>query len=271
MADMFKIGKIDFARNFVVIAGPCVIESRTHTLFMAGKLFEICQKLNLPLIFKSSYDKANRSSFKSFRGPGLMKGLEILSEVKKKFGVLVLSDVHNESEVKEAAKVLDILQIPALLCRQTDLIMAAAKTKKPINVKKGQFLAPQDMKNIVEKITSCGNKKILLTERGTTFGYNNMVVDMRSFYQLRQFGYPVIFDATHSVQLPGSCGESSGGEREYVPVLSKSAVAAGADGLFLEVHHNPENARCDGPNMIDLKTVEELLKQAKDINTIVKE
>lgn len=271
MADMFKIGKIDFARNFVVIAGPCVIESKTHTLFMAGKLLEICQKFNLPLIFKSSYDKANRSSFKSFRGPGLMKGLDILSEVKKKFAVLVVSDVHNELEVKEAAKVLDILQIPALLCRQTDLIMAAARTKKPINIKKGQFLAPQDMKNIVEKITSCGNKKILLTERGTTFGYNNMIVDMRSFYQLRQFGYPVIFDATHSVQLPGSCGESSGGEREYVPVLSKAAVAAGADGLFLEVHHNPQKALCDGPNMIDLKTLEQLLKQAKEINNIVKE
>jgi len=268
---MFKIGKINLGKDFVIIAGPCVIESRDHILFMAEKLLEVCQGLKLPLIFKCSYDKANRSSMKSYRGPGLVKGLKIISEVKRKFGIPVLSDIHKESEVKPAAKVLDILQIPALLSRQTDLIVAAARTKKPLNIKKGQFLAPADMRNVVEKATSCGNRRLLLTERGSLFGYNNLVVDMRSLYQLRQFGYPVIFDATHSCQLPGARGKSSGGMRKYVPVLSRAAVAAGCDGLFLEVHHNPKKALCDGPNMINIETFGKLLNQVKAINQVKKQ
>lgn len=264
----FKIGSVNFGRELVIIAGPCVIESREHTLFMAEELLKICRNHKAPFVFKSSYDKANRSSIRSYRGPGITKGLKILSEVKRKFGIPVISDVHNEKEVWPAAKVLDILQIPALLCRQTDLIVACAKTKRPINIKKGQFLAPQDMKNVIEKAVSCGNKQLLLTERGNIFGYNNLIVDMRSIYELRQFGYPVIFDATHSSQFPGAMGVSSGGEREYVPILSKAAVAAGCDGLFLEVHNDPDSAKCDGPNMIDLAVFEDLIKKAKEIYKI---
>jgi 2-dehydro-3-deoxyphosphooctonate aldolase (KDO 8-P synthase) len=270
MSKIFSLGRINFGKDFVIIAGPCVIESRDHVLFMAKALLDVCQKFNLPFVFKSSYDKANRSSINSYRGPGLNKGLKMLLKVKEKFDIPVLSDIHSESEVKPAAEVLDILQIPALLCRQTDLIVAAAKTKKPLNIKKGQFLAPHDMQNVVRKATSCGNKRILITERGTTFGYNNLVADMRSLYQLRQFGYPVIFDATHASQFPGALGKSSGGERKYVEILAKAAVAAGCDGLFLEVHHKPQKALCDGPNMIDLKMFEKLLVQVSAINNILR-
>ncbi|MFH1856223.1 MAG: 3-deoxy-8-phosphooctulonate synthase [Candidatus Omnitrophota bacterium] len=271
MTALKKIDYSDITKKFFVIAGPCVIESKEHVFFMAEKLLEICVKNEVPLIFKASYDKANRSSVKSYRGPGIKEGLKILRDVKSKFGLPIISDVHNEKEVKEAAKVLDVLQIPALLCRQTDLISAAAKTGKMINLKKGQFIAPQDMKNIVEKAEAGGNRQILLTERGTMFGYNNLVVDMRCFKQLKESGYPVVFDATHSVQLPGALGKASGGERKYVSVLAKAAVAAGVDGLFLEIHDNPQKALCDGPNMIDLKTFENLLSQVKAINNIVRE
>lgn len=270
MSRVVKVDKINIGKDFVVIAGPCVIESKEHTLLMARKLQEICQRLEVPFIFKSSYDKANRSSISSYRGPGLKKGLEVLSQVKKKLKLTILSDVHKESEVKEAAKVLDILQIPALLCRQTDLIVAAAKTKKPLNIKKGQFMAPHQMKNVVNKAVSCKNKHLILTERGSFFGYNNLVVDMRSLYQLRQIGFPVIFDATHSCQLPGALGKSSGGERKYVSLLARAAVAAGCDGLFLEVHNKPQKALCDGPNMISLKTFEKLVAEAKQINSLIR-
>jgi 2-dehydro-3-deoxyphosphooctonate aldolase (KDO 8-P synthase) len=255
----------------VLIAGPCVIEEREETLRIAERLQEIVSNIPLPLIFKSSYDKANRSSLTSFRGPGLKRGLEILREVKERFSLPVLSDVHRFEEIKEAASLLDIIQIPAFLCRQTDFLLDIARTGKPINVKKGQFIAPLEVGNIIEKITSTGNEKILITERGFTFGYNNLVADMRSLVVLKQFGYPVVFDATHSVQLPGGNLSSSGGQREFVPPLSRAAVAVGIDGLFLEVHENPDKALCDGPNSLTLKELSSLLKTLKEIDSIVKE
>lgn len=248
-----------------LIAGPCVIESEELVLKTAARITEITGRLGIPFIFKSSYDKANRSSLHSFRGPGREKGLAILQEVKEKIGVPILSDVHSVSEVEQASSVLDILQIPAFLCRQTDLIIAAARTGKPINVKKGQFLAPWDMRNIVEKIESTGNHSILLTERGTSFGYNNLVADMRSLMIMRRFGYPVVFDATHSVQLPGAQGKASGGEREFVAPLARAAVGAGCDGLFLEVHPSPEDALSDGATMVRLADLPLLLTQVKRI------
>ncbi|MCM8765804.1 MAG: 3-deoxy-8-phosphooctulonate synthase, partial [Candidatus Omnitrophica bacterium] len=248
--------------------GPCVIESERHTLYMASALKEIAQKLNFPFIFKSSYDKANRLSIKSYRGPGIKKGLKILEKVKEKFGLPLLSDVHCREEIKRAKEVLDIIQIPAFLCRQTDLVLEAGKTGKVVNLKKSQFLAPWDMKHIIEKIESTGNKKILLTERGTCFGYNNLVSDLRSLLILRELGYPVIYDATHSVQIPGGKGFCSGGAREFVPGLTRAAVAFGCEGIFLEVHDNPDKALCDGPNMLDLKTLEKLLKEVKKISQI---
>jgi len=261
--------KIGEGNPLVLIAGPCVIESRENTLRTAKQLKNITDKLKVPFIFKSSYDKANRTSGKSYRGPGAESGLKILKEVRDKLGLAVLSDVHSREEVKAAAKVLDVIQIPALLSRQTDLIKAAAATGKVINIKKGQFSAPWDMAEVIKKIESAGNKNILITERGTSFGYNNLVSDFRSLIIMRRFGYPIIYDATHSVQLPAGAGAVSSGESEFVPHLSRAAVAVGCDGLFLEVHENPKAALCDGPNMLSLSGLEELLRQVKEINRLM--
>lgn len=254
---------------FALIAGPCVIETEKSTLNHAGKLKKLCAKAGIALIFKSSYDKANRTSLGSFRGPGLKKGLGILKKVKKEFGLPLLSDVHTVQEAKEAGEVLDCLQIPAFLCRQTDLLLAAAKTQRAVNIKKGQFLAPWDMVEAIKKVESCGNHSILLTERGTSFGYNNLVVDFRSLAIMRSLGYPVIFDATHSVQLPSARGGSSGGEKHHIAALSRAAVAFGCDGLFLEVHEKPQSAPCDGPNMVSLLELEELLHTVMAFDKLV--
>ena len=266
--DIIKIGGDN---PLVLIAGPCVIEGYDETLRMAGRLRDIAHELSVPLIFKSSYDKANRSSLHSYRGPGMSDGLEILNEVKSRVGIPVISDIHRFEEIGQAAEVLDILQVPAFLCRQTDFIIEIAKTGKVINLKKGQFLAPWDVKNVVEKVKSVGNENILLTERGSSFGYNNLIADMRSLPIMRGFGYPVVFDATHSVQLPGGEGTSSGGQREFVPHLSRAAAAVGIDALFVEVHEDPDQALCDGPNSISLDFLSELLMQIRKIDDIVKE
>jgi 2-dehydro-3-deoxyphosphooctonate aldolase (KDO 8-P synthase) len=223
----------------------------------------------MPFIFKASFDKANRTSVNAFRGPGLTEGLRVLAEIKKEFDLPILSDVHRISEISAAARVLDIIQIPAFLCRQTDVIMEVAKSGTVVNIKKGQFLAPWDIVNVVEKITSAGNRRILITERGTMFGYNNLVVDFRGFMIMRQTGYPVIFDATHSVQLPGGAGKSSAGQRKYAPMLARAAVAAGVDGVFMEVHSNPEKALCDGPNSLKLDTIHSLLCRLKTIHNTI--
>jgi 2-dehydro-3-deoxyphosphooctonate aldolase (KDO 8-P synthase) len=252
-----------------IIAGPCVIESEDTVFSIAQKLKEICQRTGLPLIFKSSYDKANRTSLSSFRGPGLEKGLEILSAVKKKLDIPVISDIHSIEQIKPASEVLDMLQIPAFLCRQTDLIVAASKTGKPVNIKKGQFIAPWDFKNIIDKFISTGNSNIIITERGTSFGYNNLVVDFRSIPIMRSFGYPVIFDVTHSLQLPGGQGSCSGGQREFAGPLARAAVAVGVDGLFMEVHPEPEKALCDGPNMIRLDDAEGFLSLLKAVHAVM--
>ncbi len=248
-----------------LIAGTCVIESRDTALKTATFLNDISQRLKIPVIYKSSYDKANRTSIHSFRGLGIEKGLNILKEVKDITGMPVLSDVHQVEEVKKAAEVLDIIQIPAFLSRQTDLIVESAKTGLPLNIKKGQFLSPWDMEHVISKLLFAGNDKIILTERGTSFGYNNLVVDFRSIPIMKNFGYPVVFDATHGVQLPGGKGESSGGQREFVAPLAKAAVAAGADGIFLEVHHDPNKALSDGPNSLFLDQVEPILLVLKEI------
>ncbi|KPK40060.1 MAG: 2-dehydro-3-deoxyphosphooctonate aldolase [Omnitrophica WOR_2 bacterium SM23_29] len=261
--------KIGGANPLVLIAGPCVIEGEFSALRHAKKIKAIAERLDIPYIYKSSYDKANRTSLDSYRGPGLKKGIKILKRVKEEVGVPILSDVHCREELGLATKVLDVIQIPALLSRQTDFIIAVAKTKKVVNIKKGQFLAPWDLKFAIDKVVSVGNKSIIVTERGTSFGYNNLVSDMRSLPILSRLGYPVIFDATHSIQLPGGLGKASGGEKRFVPVLARAAVAAGCDGLFLEVHEAPHRALCDGPNMIALKDLEELLIVAKEIHSIV--
>jgi 2-dehydro-3-deoxyphosphooctonate aldolase (KDO 8-P synthase) len=253
-----------------VIAGPCVIESRESALQHATALKEKADRVGVPYIFKSSYDKANRSSVGSFRGPGLKKGLEILAEVKKQVGVPVLTDVHEIDQVGPVKEVADILQIPAFLCRQTDFVIAVGNSGKIVNVKKGQFLAPWDMRNVVEKIRSTGNEQILLTERGVSFGYNNLVSDMRSLVAMRELGYPVVFDATHSLQLPGGLGNASGGERRYIPALARAGVAAGIDALFMEVHQEPDHALSDGPNSLDLKDFEKLLQTVKTIDSLTK-
>ena len=262
--------KIGGNRPFALIAGPCVIENKQTTLKIAEALKKITTRLKIPFIFKASYDKANRSSIKSFRGPGLHVGLAILQEVKNRLKIPVLSDVHSVEEVHEAAKVLDVIQIPAFLCRQTDLLMAAGETQKVINIKKGQFLAPHDIIHAVKKVESTGNKKILLTERGVSFGYNNLVTDFRSLSTMRQSGYPVVFDASHSVQEPGGLGHASGGERQFIPLLSRCAVAAGVDAIFMEVHPNPNKALSDGPNMWPLNKIEKLLSELKKIDHIIK-
>ncbi len=253
-----------------VIAGPCVIETEDIVFKTAKTLKEVSDELNIPIVFKSSYDKANRSSINSYRGPGIIKGLEILKKVKEQFSLPILSDVHSVEEINIVKDVLDVIQIPAFLCRQTDLLVEAGKTGKPVNVKKGQFLAPWDVKNIIEKIQSTGNRDILITERGTTFGYNNLVVDFRSLPIIRSMGVPVIFDATHSVQLPGGAGTCSAGQREFIPYLTRAAVACGVDGLFFEVHPTPDSALCDGPNMIKLSDFKLLLENLLNIHAVVK-
>ncbi len=254
----------------VLIAGPCVIETGEQTFQTARRLKEITSELRMPFIFKSSYDKANRTSIKSYRGPGPKKGLEILEKIKKELNISLLIDVHEREQVPAVSKIADILQIPAFLCRQTDFVLAVAKAGKPVNVKKGQFLAPWDVKNVVEKIESVGNRNILLTERGTTFGYNNLVVDMKSLPIMRSLGYPVVFDATHSVQLPGGMEIATGGNRDYIPYLARAAVACGVDALFLEAHPDPDKALSDGPNMMRLEEVAKLLKEVKEIDRIVR-
>lgn len=254
----------------VLIAGPCVIENERHVLEHAKAIKDICAKKSIPFIFKSSYDKANRSSLKSYRGPGIDEGLKILSKVKKELAVPVLSDVHCTREIDKAKDVLDIIQIPAFLCRQTDFVVEVAKTGRPVNVKKGQFMAPHDILNVIEKIKFSGNDDIVVTERGTMFGYNNLISDLRSLQIMRGFGYPVVYDATHSVQLPGGKGIASGGEREFVPGLSRAAAAMGCEGLFLEVHNDPDKAPCDGPNMITFKTLERLLEDVKEIDGLAR-
>lgn len=260
----------DNSRPFVLIAGPCVLESPERALMIGKRVKEITNRLGIPYVFKSSFDKANRSSIKSFRGPGLEEGLEILQAIKKELAVPVLTDIHEPEQAEPVAEVVDILQIPAFLCRQTDLLLAAAETGKIVNVKKGQFLAPWDMGKVIDKLLSTGNEKILLTERGVSFGYNNLVVDMTSLPVMRDFGYPVVFDATHSVQRPGARGESSGGDRGFVPYLSRAAAAVGIDALFMEVHDNPEEALSDGPNMLYLNELEELLQEVLAIDALVK-
>lgn len=267
-----KIGNLTVGggKGLFLLAGPCVIEDPERTLMIGRRTKEICDRLGIPYIFKASFDKANRSSYSSFRGPGLEEGLKILAHIKKELQVPVVSDIHSVEQIEPAAEVLDVLQIPAFLCRQTDLVYGAAKTGKCVNVKKGQFMAPKDMINVLKKMEEAGNENLMLTERGASFGYNNLVVDMRSFPIMRDFGYPVIFDATHSVQLPGGSGTKSSGQREFVPFLSRAAVGAGVDGLFMEVHDNPEEALSDGPNMVRLDDLEVILRDLKAIDTIVK-
>jgi 2-dehydro-3-deoxyphosphooctonate aldolase (KDO 8-P synthase) len=260
----------------VLIGGPCAIEDEKHALMTAERLAKIASDRRVSFIYKSSYDKANRFSINSYRGPGLREGLRILKKVRDTLGLPVLSDVHQVSEVAPAAEVLDVLQIPAFLCRQTDLVLAAAKTGKPVNVKKGQFVAPGDMKNVVDKVLSAGNRSILLTERGASFGYHNLVVDMRGLAIMRGFGFPVVFDATHSVQLPGGAGDRSGGERKYVPALARAAVAFGIDALFMEMHEDPDRTLADGrplsdgPNMLRIDDLPPLLRQLQAIESAVR-
>ncbi len=262
--------KLGAGRPLAVIAGPCVIESQESALRHASLLKEAADRAGVPYIFKSSYDKANRSSATSFRGPGLDTGLEILAEVKRKVGVPILTDVHESGQVAAVKQVADVLQIPAFLCRQTDFVVAVANSGKVVNVKKGQFLAPWDIANVVDKILSTGNDRVLLTERGVSFGYNNLVSDMRSLVWMRDLGYPVVFDATHSLQLPGGLGHASGGERKYIPALARAAVAVGVDALFMEVHEDPDQALSDGPNSLRLNDFEKLIRAVKQIDEMVK-
>ncbi len=262
--------KIGGKRPLVLIAGPCVIEDEKTTLRCAERLMTITNGVSIPLIFKASYDKANRTSLDSYRGPGLKEGLRILSRVREELGVPILSDVHSIEQVKPAAQVLDVIQVPAFLCRQTDLLVAVAESGRAVNIKKGQFLAPWDMENAVKKVVTAGNSRIILTERGVSFGYNNLVSDMRSLPIMRALGFPVVFDATHSVQLPGGQGGSSGGQREFVEYLARAAVATGVDGVFLEVHEDPDKAMCDGPNSMRLDELPWLMKKLKAIDAIIK-
>ena len=263
----FEVG---LDKPFFLIAGPCVIESEQLAIETSGKLKEICEKLSIPFIYKSSFDKANRTSINSFRGLGMEEGLRILSEVKKQVGVPVLTDVHEDTPMDEVASVVDVIQTPAFLARQTNFLLKACSVRIPVNIKKGQFMAPWDMKNVVEKAKSTGNNQIMVCERGASFGYNNLVSDMRSLAAMRDTDCPVVFDATHSVQLPGGQGGSSGGQREYIPVLARAAVAAGVSGLFMETHPNPEQAKSDGPNAIRLNMIEQLLSVLKQIDQTVK-
>lgn len=271
--DIKKIKLRDFeigAEKLTILAGPCAAENQEILNETAQGLKEITQKLGINFVFKSSFDKANRSSIDSFRGPGMEKGLEMLAEVKSKFDIPIVTDIHLPSQAEPVSKVADILQIPAFLCRQTDLLASAAKTGKIINIKKGQFLAPEQMAPLVKKVEDCGNHQILLTDRGCSFGYNNLVVDFRAIPIMQSLGYPVVFDATHSVQLPGSQGTCSGGDRRFVAPLAKAAMAAGANVLFFEVHPDPDKAKCDGPNMVPLDKAEELFKICRDIFELVR-
>jgi 2-dehydro-3-deoxyphosphooctonate aldolase (KDO 8-P synthase) len=272
MANLIKAGDTIIGQGMplVLISGPCVIEDYETTREIAAFLKDVTARLEIPFIFKASYDKANRTSIDAFRGPGLSDGLRVLEEIKKELGVPILSDVHRTSDIAAAANILDIIQIPAFLCRQTDIVVEVAKSGKPVNIKKGQFLAPWDIANVIEKITSTGNRRVLITERGTMFGYNNLVVDFRGLMIMRKTGYPVVFDATHSVQLPGGDGTSSGGQRDYAPMLARAAVAAGVDGIFMEVHKEPDKALCDGPNSLKLDTVYDLLVRLKAIHHTIK-
>ncbi len=262
----FEIG----GDKLTIMAGPCAIESQDILNRTAEKLKEITEKLGINYIFKSSFDKANRSSITSFRGPGLEKGLEMLAKVKSEFDLPIVTDIHNPDQAAVVAEVADVLQIPAFLCRQTDMLVEAAKTGKIINIKKGQFLAPEQMLPLIKKVEDSGNSNILVTDRGTSFGYNNLVVDFRGIQIMQQFNYPVVFDATHSVQLPGANGTSSGGDRRFVPLLAKSAMAAGANALFFEVHPDPDCAKCDGPNMIPLDKAETLFRHCKEIFELIR-
>lgn len=262
--------KIGGDNNLLLIAGPCVIESEELVMEVASRVKEITSELGIEFIFKASFDKANRSSIHSYRGPGLDEGLKILKKVKEKHNLLITTDIHESSQAEKIADVADIIQVPAFLCRQTDLLVAAANTGKVVNVKKGQFLAPWDMKNIVNKLIETGNERIILTERGSSFGYNNLVVDMRSFPIMRDYGYPIVFDATHSVQKPGGKGESSGGDREFVYPLMRSAVAMGIDGIFAEVHPEPEKGKSDSSNMLPISSLKEILETVLKIDEIIK-
>ncbi len=268
----FQIGpvRIGGASPLVLIAGPCVIESEEHAGFVAERLRDLACELKLPVIFKASYDKANRSSVRSYRGPGLREGLRILAAVKQATGLPVLTDVHEVAQVEPAAEVCDVLQVPAFLCRQTDLLVAVGRSGRAVNVKKGQFLSPWEMTNVVEKVAGAGNQRILVTERGTTFGYQNLVVDMRSLVILGRLGYPVIFDATHSVQLPGGEGHRSGGQPEFIEPLARAAAAAGADGIFVEVHENPPAALSDGANALPLEQLRQLAKRLVALGALVR-
>jgi len=268
-----RIGNIAFGGTspLVLIAGPCVLEERKSTLRMAQTLASITGRLGLPFVFKASYDKANRTSIEAFRGPGLEPGLALLKEIKECTGVPILSDVHQEDEIEKAAEILDILQIPAFLCRQTDLIVKAAATGKAVNIKKGQFLAPWDIASVVRKVESTGNRRILLTERGVTFGYNNLVTDFTSLEIMARTGYPVVYDVTHSLQRPGGLGNASGGRSEFIPLLARCGVAAGTDALFMECHPQPARALSDGPNMISLSRMEPLLQECMRIHQIVRQ
>ncbi len=268
----FAVGKVRFGVGapLFLIAGPCVIESEEHALMMAEKLGVAAEEINVPYIFKASYDKANRTSVSSYRGPGLKNGLKILAKIKKKTGLPILTDVHQASEVEAAAEVCDILQIPAFLSRQTDLLVAAGKSGRVVNIKKGQFLAPAEMGNAAEKVASTGNEKIILTERGNSFGYQNLVVDMRSFPMMRKFGYPVVFDVTHAVQLPGGEGKRSGGQPEFIEPLARAGVAAGVDGVFLEVHDNPGKALSDGSNALPLGQFRPLMEKIVALGGLVR-
>ena len=269
--NIVKIGNIEVGNgNLILLGGPCVLEGYERSLKIGKRAKEITEKLGIPYIFKASFDKANRSSIKSFRGPGLEEGLKILAKIKSELQVSVVTDIHETYQAEPVSKVADVLQIPAFLCRQTDLLMAAAKTGKVVNVKKGQFLSANEMKNVVTKLEESGTQKIMLTERGTTFGYNNLVVDMRGLATMRSFNYPVIFDGTHSVQLPGGGGTQSSGQREFIPYLTRAAAAVGIDGLFLEIHDNPAEALSDGPNMVALDNLEKVLADVLAINNVVK-
>ena len=265
-----KAGRVRFGGGapLALIAGPCVIESRAMAFDLAAQLVALAKKESIPLVFKASYDKANRTSVKAYRGPGLVQGLEILAGIKEKFGVPILTDVHQVSEVKPAAEVADILQLPAFLCRQTDLVVALGESGRVVNIKKSQFLAPWDVRHVIEKVESTGNKNILLTERGASFGYNNLVADFRSLLIMRQFGYPTVFDATHSVQLPGGRAEGTGGDGKWAPYLSRAAVAAGCDGLFWETHRNPPEAKSDKDNALPLAAVGPLWRQCRRIDEL---
>ncbi len=267
-----KVGgfEIGAGQPLVLIAGPCVIEGRESALRHASFLKQVADRVGIPFIYKSSYDKANRTSLQSYRGPGIEKGLKILAEVKKEVGVSILTDVHEKEQVDWVKGVADVLQIPAFLCRQTDFVIAVARSGKVVNIKKGQFLAPWDLRNVVEKIVSTGNEQVMVTERGVTFGYNNLVSDMRSLVVMQELGYPVVFDATHSLQLPGGVGKASGGERQFITALARAGVAVGIDALFMEVHEDPDHALSDGPNSLPLKEVEALLKLLKEIDGILK-